>query len=97
MSPFERFDFLEIDEQPKPKPRPSAPRAAPRPEPTRLESDETRKTRTLVADQIIGRHGPAIGEFNCPAGLAVDATGNLYVADSYNQRVQVFRYVGGPT
>ena len=30
------------------------------------------------------------GEFNAPNGLAVDATGNLYVCDTLNARIQIF-------
>ena len=29
-------------------------------------------------------------EFDCPIGLCQDASGDVYVADSYNKRVQVF-------
>ena len=38
-----------------------------------------------------GGAGHAAGEFWLPAGLAADAKGQLIVADSYNQRLQVFR------
>jgi DNA-binding beta-propeller fold protein YncE len=38
--------------------------------------------------------GLAIGQVNDPSGLAVDATGNLYVADYGNNRVQM--YTPGP-
>ena len=38
-----------------------------------------------------GSPGDAAGEFNNPQGMAVDvATGNLYVADTYNNRIQKF-------
>ncbi|HOE95240.1 MAG TPA: 6-bladed beta-propeller [Candidatus Sumerlaeota bacterium] len=44
----------------------------------------------------IGRPGQAPGEFWLPAGVAYDpATDLLFVADSYNARVQVFRMLGG--
>src|ERR1039458_8347149 len=37
-----------------------------------------------------GDNGPAIAaELDTPMGLAVDATGNLYIADSHNHRVRV--------
>ncbi|TKJ28100.1 MAG: hypothetical protein CEE40_12455 [Chloroflexi bacterium B3_Chlor] len=39
---------------------------------------------------IIGRRGSGDGEFISPQGLALDAQGNLYVADMGNARVQVF-------
>lgn len=35
-----------------------------------------------------GRKGPAAGEWEVPVGLATDARGNLFVADSANFRVQ---------
>ncbi|MCJ7510552.1 MAG: TIGR03663 family protein [Dehalococcoidia bacterium] len=38
----------------------------------------------------LGEHGSGPGRFGKPAGLAVDGDGNLYVADSGNDRVQKF-------
>jgi DNA-binding beta-propeller fold protein YncE len=38
-----------------------------------------------------GRTGMEIGEFNSPAGLWIDGTNRLYVADTNNGRVQVFQ------
>ncbi|WP_088830362.1 fibronectin type III domain-containing protein [Paenibacillus tyrfis] len=35
-----------------------------------------------------GGAGSALGEFNNPKGVAVDGSGNVYVADSNNERVQ---------
>jgi len=43
-----------------------------------------------------GGHGTAPGEFQLPAGLAIDANDRVYVVDSYNRRVQVYRYQGLP-
>jgi sugar lactone lactonase YvrE len=37
-----------------------------------------------------GGSGFDLGQFDEPVGLSFDSTGNLYVADTWNQRVQVF-------
>ena len=37
-----------------------------------------------------GSPGPGDGQFNVPSGVAVDASGHVYVADSGNDRIQVF-------
>ena len=42
----------------------------------------------------VGARGGAPGEFWLPTGIFIDA-GRIWVADSYNGRVQVFRSVGG--
>lgn len=42
----------------------------------------------LSADQIVGVAGTAPGQFNSPRGLAVAPDGSLYVADSFNHRIQ---------
>jgi predicted membrane-bound mannosyltransferase/sugar lactone lactonase YvrE len=39
---------------------------------------------------VIGATGTGRGQFTQPTGLGVDASGNLYVADSRNNRVQKF-------
>ena len=41
-----------------------------------------------------GSQGSKAGEFWLPSGLFIDQD-KIYVADSYNRRVQVFQYVGG--
>jgi hypothetical protein len=41
-----------------------------------------------------GGQGAAPGQFNNPQDIAVDAQGNIYVADSDNRRVQVFDAAG---
>jgi DNA-binding beta-propeller fold protein YncE len=42
----------------------------------------------------IGREGTGAGEFLLPSGVFV-AGDRIYVADSYNRRVQVFEFLGG--
>jgi hypothetical protein len=37
-----------------------------------------------------GSTGPGDGQFSAPGGVAVDSTGNVYVADSENHRIQKF-------
>ena len=37
-----------------------------------------------------GSYGTADGQFSNPYGVAVDSSGNVYVADSLNNRIQVF-------
>lgn len=45
----------------------------------------------------LGRPGHGPGEFWLPSGLCYDAKeGLLFVADSYNKRIQVFRMLGAP-
>jgi DNA-binding beta-propeller fold protein YncE len=80
----DRFDFLELDTT---RPlrsagsgvAPDRPEAAPAP----LPLAPGWKIR-----EIIGGPGSRAGQFSSPGGLAVDAAGNLLVADSYNHRVQ---------
>ena len=38
----------------------------------------------------IGQEGNAAGYFNCPKGVAIDSSGNIYVLDDQNCRVQKF-------
>lgn len=41
-----------------------------------------------------GSNGSGDGQFTYPRGIAVDASGNIYVCDSYNNRVQKFNSSG---
>lgn len=45
----------------------------------------------------IGGLGRSRGEFWLPSGIFIDGEDRIYVADTYNARVQIFRYIGGPT
>ena len=42
----------------------------------------------------IGALGNDPGEFRLPVGIFIGKDDTIYIADSYNRRVQVFRYVG---
>lgn len=43
-----------------------------------------------------GSHGEGNGQFNAPTGVAVDANGNIIVADWGNSRIQVQPWPLGP-
>jgi len=45
---------------------------------------------------VFGSRGNAPGQFWLPAGLAISGE-RIYVADAYNQRIQVFRILRGPS
>jgi tripartite motif-containing protein 71 len=60
------------------------------------ESDSSRVTVLSSEGRVIARldrRGRQAGEIDRPAALAVDRSGRLYVADTQNHRVQVFRLV----
>jgi DNA-binding beta-propeller fold protein YncE len=40
-----------------------------------------------------GGEGTGPGQFWLPAGAHYDASGRLWIADSYNQRVQIFQRI----
>jgi len=50
----------------------------------------TPTSTTLRFSQAWGRKGEGSGEFLKPCGVATDGAGNIYVADTYNNRIQVF-------
>jgi hypothetical protein len=43
-----------------------------------------------------GSAGSRPGEFWLPAGIAIGRDNEILVADAYNRRVQVFKYIGEP-
>ena len=45
---------------------------------------------TIAAACVAGDNGALGGEFNFPEGVATDSAGNIYVADTSNERVQKF-------
>jgi DNA-binding beta-propeller fold protein YncE len=50
--------------------------------------------RAITLVSVIGRKGAGPGEFMHPQGLATDLEGNLYVADTGNDRIQKFDPTG---
>jgi len=61
------------------------------PAPIELVEDPYEKgKREALAMQIWGSQGKGNGQFQDPRGIAVDETGNIYVAHSGNNRIQKF-------
>ena len=48
------------------------------------------ETRAYRAAFTVGQEGREVGQFRQPSSVVVDHTGQFYVADTYNHRVQVF-------
>jgi hypothetical protein len=44
----------------------------------------------------VGEPGTLPGEFWLPTGLVISSDNRIFVADSYNRRVQVLQYLGNP-
>lgn len=89
---MDRFQFLEIDDAHLPhRAVKRAPRAV-KPGPSDARRTETGAViapgERWRAVEVIGGPGAGVGQFASPGGIAVDRLGNLYVADSYNHRVQ---------
>ncbi|MBI3915315.1 MAG: TIGR03663 family protein [Chloroflexi bacterium] len=63
--------------------------------PIQASDDEyAKKTIQLPAAKTMGTQGGGNSQFNFPRGVAFDAQGNMYVADSDNARVQKFDATG---
>lgn len=58
------------------------------------EDEYAKKTVQLTATRAIGGAGVGNGQFNNPRNIAFDAQGNMYVADSDNNRIQKFDPTG---
>ena len=52
-----------------------------------------RAGRILLA---VGEGGEGPGQFWLPNGIAISRSDEIFVADSYNHRVQILKYVGNP-
>jgi sugar lactone lactonase YvrE len=50
----------------------------------------TQRQRVVPANQIIGTAGAANGQLSAPKGIAVAPSGEMYVADSGNNRIEEF-------
>ena len=46
--------------------------------------------RVLPGDRVLGQPGSDPRSFSEPSGLTIDSEGNLYVADTFNHRIQKF-------
>jgi hypothetical protein len=38
-----------------------------------------------------GQEGTDIGQFWLPAGICIDSRNRIYIADSFNKRIQIFQ------
>ena len=72
---------IHIPPPPTPTPTPSTPTPTSTPRPPVPQYNFVRKWNSA---------GPANGQLHFPQGIAVDSANNVYVADSGNNRIQVF-------
>lgn len=56
----------------------------------RIQKFDPRASNPDTPLMVLGRFGSGKGEFNKPSDVAVDRNGNIYVADTGNNRVQKF-------
>ena len=52
--------------------------------------------RYARSDVLVGREGRGVGEFWLPAGIFIDQSDRIWIADTYNRRIQVFEYKSVP-
>ena len=45
---------------------------------------------------VVGGTGVDPGEFGLPAGICIDSSNRILIADSANHRIQILRYLGEP-
>ena len=48
----------------------------------------------MFPGESVGQQGQEDGRFWLPSGIFIDEGKKIYVADSHNQRVQIFEIVG---
>ncbi len=72
-------------ESPSPSPSPEATASIPAPSPS---TPRTFSVVTTLAGGVFRDGSVNLARFHEPAGVALDTAGNLYVADSYNNRIR---------
>ena len=58
--------------------------------------DEIQNPHIIPSEVQFGTFGAEAGELNEPAGIAVSEAGEIYIADTYNHRIEVFSRLGEP-
>jgi YD repeat-containing protein len=61
---------------------------------TRSPGDLTGESSPPIYNTKFGSAGTGAGQFDVPVGMAVDASGNIWVADSINNRIEKFSSTG---
>src|SRR5438477_4999267 len=57
---------------------------------TKKPAAASKKAASARLIQSFGKEGTGPGDFAAPTGIALDSKGNLYVADVFNHRIEVF-------
>jgi DNA-binding beta-propeller fold protein YncE len=58
--------------------------------------DEIQNPHIIPSEVQFGTFSAEAGELNEPAGIAVSEAGEIYIADTYNHRIEVFNRLGEP-